>query len=278
MDVKGATKQKIAEVKEELSALFRKEKSFDQAREDLRTFLRKDSTKKVIEYITMCIPPTYNILNLAKFMRSDASLKKKVVLGFENTGAYAAGGAMWSFIPAAAAAGIFIGLYAAIAPVEWLMIDAKRAQYLEENWLRGGKTVGYIRMEDKGEKKGMLHNKKKLSPVWYPVDHPLGKSNIVGYRKLINGKIYDYYPDLIADSDTKTAGDQDWKNWSATAQYDRGAVKLGYFVVQAQVLVYSAIGYMASLALTGGKGLLPWMSQTLGPYISDIGTAISHII
>lgn len=278
MDVKEITGQKIAAVKEELSALFRKEKSFDRAREDLRTFLRKESTQKAIEYIAMCVPPSYSILNLSKFMRSDAPLRKKAILGFENTGAYAAGGAVWSFMPAAVAAGIFVGIYAAVAPIEWLLIDAKRTQYLEEKWLRDGKTVGYIRMEDRGEKKGMLHNKKKLSPVWYPVDHPLGKSNIVGYRKLINGRIYNYYPDLIADPDTRTAGDQDWKNWSATAQYKRSDVKLGYFVVQAQVLVYSAIGYIASLALTGGKGLLPWMVQTLGPYVSDIGTAISHIV
>ena len=131
---------------------------------------------------------------------------------------------------------------------------------MEEKRMHAGETVAYIRMEDRGERTRL--GRTKLTPVWYPVDHPLGKKDIVGYMKRVDGRVYSYYPNAIPDPDTNTKG-RNLLNW-AKDDIPVKEAKLGYYVAQAQVLTYTTIAYAITYILTDGQGfLLPQAMKAL---------------
>ncbi len=264
MDVKEATKQKIAAIKDEFLALIRKEKSFDECKEDLRAFLGKQSTRDALERIAVFIPPAYNIAQVAQLLRSDEPAGKKAFLTFENVGAYSIAGAVWAWAPPELAIPIGIAtVYAIFAPMEWILIENKNARYAEELKLHGAQTVGYIRMEDKGERS--LLGGKKPTKVYSSLDDPKGKAGIVGYRKLVDGEVVDYIPKIISDPDTNTKGESNMKNWEKNSM-SKEQRKFGYYLTQAQVYAYTAITYTLAY-MANVRWIIPGLVHSISQYL-----------
>ncbi len=279
MDVKAVTQQKLTAVKEELLALIRGEKSFEEGKEDLRRLMGKQSTKDALERLAMFIPPAYNIATIVytwtnKDAKRDVPFWKRVGLTAENVALYSGAGAMFALMgmPPAYVALTVAELFPEISAVEWFMIKAKGQKVEELKSANGGETVAYImqtatgmfgRGED-GKRYYRLHESMRTAAVnndgtgsyeklgdAEPRQHGLrlgesdGTGKVVGYVKVTpEGKAYEYTPLHYAKYYRKgkplPEKESDPLNWGNGTK--PGKMR-EYFLTQYQVLAYFAMAY-----------------------------------